>query len=122
MKKRIITYWIATGFVAVIMAASGTLALSHMPLFMKALAHLGYPPYFSNLLGVGKLVGVGVLLAPGLKKLKEWAYVAFSITVLSGSYSHYSSGDGWLALEPLVSFAALVISYQTLPATRRLAN
>jgi hypothetical protein len=122
VKKRIITYWIATGLVAVIMIASGTLALSHTPLFMNALAHLGYPPYFSNLLGVGKLIGVGVLLAPGLKKLKEWAYVAFGITVLSACYSHYSSGDGWLALEPLVTFAALVVSYQTRPAARRLGN
>src|SRR5260370_977888 len=106
-------------FVAFIMAASGTLAVSHAPAFMKALAHLGYPPYFSNLLGVGKLIGICVLLAPGLAKLKEWAYAAFGITILSACYSHFSSGDGWLALEPLVTFAALVISYLARPATRR---
>ncbi len=86
---------------------------------MKALAHLGYPPYFSNLLGAGKLVGVYVLLAPGLVKLKEWAYVGFGITVLSACYSHFSSGDGLLALEPLVTFAALVVSYLTRPPSRR---
>lgn len=104
------------------MAASGALALSHTPVFMKALAHLGYPPYFSNLLGVGKLIGVGVLLTPGLRKLKEWAYVAIGITVLSACYSHYSSGDGWLALEPLVTFVAVVISYQTRPASCKLPD
>jgi hypothetical protein len=120
MKKKIIAYWIATAFVALIMTASGALAISHAPPFMKALAHLGYPPYFSNLLGIGKLTGVCVLLAAGLRKLKEWAYVSFGITVLSACYSHYSSGDGWLALEPLVTFAALIISYQTRPAARRL--
>jgi hypothetical protein len=122
MKKKTITYWIATLFVAFIMTASGTLAISHMPLFMRALAHLGYPPYFSNLLGSGKLIGVCVLLAPGLPKLKEWSYVAFGITVLSACYSHYSSGDGWLALEPLVTFTALVVSYLTRPTTRKLPN
>jgi hypothetical protein len=122
MKKKIITYWIATVLVAFIMTASGALAISHAPLFMKALAHLGYPPYFSNLLGSGKLIGVCVLLAPGLLKLKEWAYVAFGITVLSACYSHYSSGDGWLALEPLVTFTALVVSYLTRPTTRKLPN
>jgi hypothetical protein len=122
MKKRTITYWIATVLVAFIMTASGTLAISHTPLFMKALAHLGYPPYFSNLLGSGKLIGVCVLLAPGLPKLKEWAYVAFGITVLSACYSHYSSGDGWLALEPLVTFTALVVSYLTRPTNRKLPN
>src|SRR5438270_8245307 len=100
------------------MTASGALAISHAPAFMKALAHLGYPPYFSNLLGWGKLIGVCVLLAPGLAKLKEWAYVALGITVLSACYSHYNAGDGWLALEPLITFIALMISYATRPAKR----
>jgi len=115
MKRKKITYWIATGFVAIIMAASGALAISHAPSYMKALAHLGYPTYFSNLLGLGKLAGVCVLLLPGLPKLKEWAYVAFGITVLSASYSHFSSGDGLWALDPLVTFAALAVSYLTRP-------
>jgi DoxX-like family len=100
---------------------SGGLALSHTPRFMTALAHLGYPAYFSNLLGVGKLVGVGVLLLPGLGRLKEWAYAAFGIVVLSACYSHLSSGDGAMALEPLLTGAALVISYVLRPADRRIA-
>jgi len=37
--------------------------------------------------------------------------VGCGITILSASYSHYSSGDGLIALEPLVTFAALLISY-----------
>jgi hypothetical protein len=102
------------------MAISGSLAISHSTRFMKALAHLGYPRYFSNLLGVGKLIGVCVLLLPGLPRMKEWVYVAFGITVLSACYSHFSSGDGWLALEPLATFAALVISYQLRPPDRHL--
>ena len=106
-----VSYWIATTFVACVMTISGVLALTHEAAMMKALDHLGYPVYFSNLLGVGKLVGICVLLIPGVVRLKEWAYVAFGITVLSASYSHLLSGDGLLALEPLVTFAALVISY-----------
>ncbi len=102
------------------MGVSGTLAITHAGLMMKALSHLGYPRYFSNLLGVGKLAGVFVLLAPGMSRLKEWAYVGCGIAILSASYSHYSSGDGLLALEPLATFAALVISYISRPAARRL--
>src|SRR5258708_28691683 len=101
------------------MTISGGLAVTHAPPMMKALAHLGYPAYFSNLLGVAKLLGVCVLLAPGLVKLKEWAYVGFGIVVLSACYSHFLSADGVLALEPLVTFAALVVSYLTRPASRR---
>ncbi len=118
MNKRTVTYWIATAFVAFLMTASGALAISHAPPFMKALAHLGYPPYFSNLLGIGKITGVCVLLSPGLAKLKEWAYAAFGITILSACYSHFNAGDGLLALEPLVTFAALMISYLARPADR----
>jgi hypothetical protein len=120
MRGKTVAYWIATVFVAFVMTVSGGLALSHTPRFMTALAHLGYPVYFSNLLGVGKLVGVGVLLAPGLGRFKEWAYAAFGIVVLSACYSHLLSGDGVMALEPLVTGAALVISYVLRPAQRRM--
>lgn len=118
MKKKAITYWITTVFVALIMAVSGALAILHTHPFMKALAHLGYPPYFSNLLGVGKLAGVCILLLPGISRLKEWAYVAFGITVLCACYSHFSAGDGLMALDPLVTLAALIASYLTRPEDR----
>jgi DoxX-like protein len=120
-RGKTIGYWIATAFVAFIMTVSGGLALSHTPRFMTALAHLGYPAYFSDLLGVGKLIGVAVLLAPGAGRLKEWAYAAFGIVVLSACYSHLLSGDGVMALEPLVTGAALVVSYVLRPADRRMA-
>jgi hypothetical protein len=116
MKKT--AYWISTIFVAFIMTSSGVLALTHAPAMMKALAHLGYPAYFSNLLGVAKLSGVCVLLVPGWVRLKEWAYVGFGITILSACYSHLLSGDGFLALEPLITFVALLTSYLTRPSDR----
>jgi hypothetical protein len=115
-------YWAATLFAAFIMTTSGALALFHMPGMMAALAHLGYPPYFSNLLAISKLAGVSVLLLPGLPRLKEWAYAGFGITVLSASYSHLHSGDGLLALEPLVTFAALILSYTMRPPSRTFFN
>lgn len=119
MKEKTTIYWIATAFVACIMTTSGVLAAAHAPAMMKALAHLGYPAYFSNLLGIGKLVGVCVLLAPAWGKLKEWAYAGFGITIISAAYSHLFSGDGLLALEPFVTLAALVVSYSARPADRR---
>jgi hypothetical protein len=123
MKAKAMTYWIATGFVVCIMTISGGLAVAHAPSMMAALAHLGYPAYFSNLLGVGKLVGVCVLLVPGVTRLKEWAYVGFGITILSASYSHLLSGDGVpAALEPWVTFVALVISYLARPESRKFVS
>jgi hypothetical protein len=87
MKTKTTAYWIATTFVVLIMTISGALAITHAPPMMKALAHLGYPAYLSNLLGVAKLTGVCILLAPRVVKLKEWTYVGFGITILSATYS-----------------------------------
>ncbi|HEV2708840.1 MAG TPA: DoxX family protein [Edaphobacter sp.] len=119
MKLGTTTYWVTTTLVACVMTISGVLALVHAPAMMKALARLGYPVYFSDLLGAAKLAGVCVLLLPRWARLKEWAYVGFGITVLSACYSHLLSGGGAMALEPLVTFVALAISYCTRPPNRR---
>jgi len=41
-----------------------------------------------------------VLLLPGMVKLKEWAYAGFAITVITAGYSHLSSEDGLMTLDP----------------------
>jgi hypothetical protein len=102
------------------MTVSGSIALSHGRTF--DLAHLGYPRYFGNLLGIGKLAGSVVLLAPRLARWKEWAYAAFGVVIVSASYSHYQSGDGLIrAAEPLlVAGTLLVTSYMLRPADRKM--
>lgn len=120
MTRRTITYWIAGLFVVVIMAISGGMAMFHLAPLMKAMAHLGYPAYFANILGIGKFIGIIVFLAPGMPRMKEWAYAGFTIAVVSAAYSHLSSGDGLLALDPLATLAALAVSYFARPADRRL--
>jgi len=121
MKTKNTAYWITTIWVVCVMAISGALSAAHEPRMMKSLAHLGYPAYFANLLGIAKLLGICVLLMPGCIRLKEWAYAGFGITILSASYSHLSAMDGGgAALEPLITFAALAISYITRPVDRRL--
>lgn len=119
MKTKKIIYWVTTAWVVCIMTISGLLAVTHAPPMMQGLAHLGYPAYFANLLGVAKLLGVCVLHVPRWVRLKEWAYAGFGITILSASYSHLLSGDGLLALEPLITLAALAASYLLRPVDRR---
>jgi hypothetical protein len=120
MKRSEIAYWITTILVTLVFGISGGMAIAHAAPMMKALAHLGYPQYFANILGIGKILGLAVFLSPGMPRLKEWAYAGFSITIVSACYSHFSSGDGLLALEPLATFAALMVSYATRPSGRRL--
>ena len=120
MKLKGAIYWISTGVVTFVLGVSGGMSIVHAAPLMKALGQLGYPPYFANILGVGKTIGLAVFLSPGLRRFKEWAYAGFSITILAACYSHFSSGDKLLALDPLVTFAALVISYFTRPESRKL--
>ena len=122
MKAKKVAYWIATAWVACIMTISGGLSVAHTKSMMEGFAHLGYPAYFADLLGVAKLLGVCALLVPGFVRLKEWAYAGFAITIVSASYSHLLSGDGLKALEPLITLAALAASYWTSPVDRRMLN
>jgi hypothetical protein len=80
---------------------------------------MGYPLYFVNILGVAQLLGVGALLVPRHGTVKEWAYAGFGFIYIGGFISHFVSGDGLEALEPLALFAILVASYVTRPAQRR---
>ena len=98
-----------------LLAVGHTATLPHRPEVIKR-----YPDYFANILGVGKAIGLAVFLAPGIPRFKEWAYAGFSITILSACYSHFSSGDRLLALEPLLTFVALVGSYFTRPDDRKI--
>lgn len=101
MKPKSTIYWISTGVVTLVIGVSGGMSIAHATSLMKELAQLGYPPYFAKVLGIGKAVGLIVLLAPGLRRFKEWAYSGFSITILAACYSHFSSGNKLLALDPL---------------------
>jgi hypothetical protein len=74
MKLKKVAYWFTTIFVTLILGISGAMSIAHAAPLMKALKHLGYPDYFANILGVGKVIGLAVFLAPGMPRFKEWAY------------------------------------------------
>jgi len=119
MKTKKAAYWVTTVWLVCVMTVSGGLSVAHAKDMMEGFAHLGYPVYFADLLGVAKLLGVCALLAPGFVRLKEWAYAGFAFTIISGAYSHLLSGDGLKALEPLITLAALAASYWTGSVDRR---
>jgi hypothetical protein len=118
MKTKTITYWISTTLLACDATAAGVFYLAHAPFVVEAFAHMGYPVYFLNILGVAQLLGAFALLVPGRVTVKEWAYAGFGITYISGFISHVVTGDGPEALEPLVVFTVLTMSYLTRPAGR----
>lgn len=116
---RKITYWIATGLVAALSLFAGYAYVSGSPQAVQGFTHVGYPQQLRVLLGVAKVLGAITLLAPGLPKLKEWAYAGFTFAWIAACMAHYLAKDGPTAFAPLVLLVLLAVSYITRPASRR---
>ncbi|MDB4927623.1 MAG: hypothetical protein JWM10_107 [Myxococcaceae bacterium] len=120
-RKRTIAYWVTTVLGPASFVMGGVMNLLRTAETTANLAHLGYPAYFGTLLGLGKLAGAVVIVAPGLRRLKEWAYAGFFIDLASASASHLFVGDAiGRAVAPLVFLALVLASWALRPESRRL--
>lgn len=106
-----IVYWISTGLLALFILPGIFFLNSSMAI--EGSTHLGIPHWFHMELGIGKFIGGLILILPMLPgRLKEWAYVAFGIDVLSATIGHLSvDGPVLMSFEPLLIFAILLVSY-----------
>ena len=122
-RARPIVFWLVTGLLAFGMLAGGTGQLLHAQFNVDGMRHLGYPRYLLSLIGAWKLLGIGVLLLPGWRLAKEWAYAGFFFLLTGASISHLANGDGFGGALPSFVFACLTVaSWQLRPASRRLAS
>ena len=125
-KKDKVIYGIATGLVCAVMAYSAVNFNLKNPLgpMKGAFRHLGYPDYFRIELTAAKALGVLALLLPGLpRKVREFAYAGFAITLVSAAIAHFSVGDAWyFGVDPLFFLAALVTSYVYFEKKHRLES
>jgi len=116
-RNRNVLYWIATSLTSLALAAIGISDVTHAPSVMEGLTKLGYPVYFSTIIGIWQLLGVTAILVPGFPRLKEWAYAGFFFALTGASVSHAISGDpvGHI-LFPLVLLGVLAVSWVLRPA------
>jgi uncharacterized membrane protein YphA (DoxX/SURF4 family) len=90
--------------------------------FVSEMSRLGYPSYFLTILGVLKILGALAVLAPGLKRLKEWAYAGMMIDVVGAVLSRLAVGDPpAMLIVPLLVGALALLSWALRPATRTLS-
>jgi hypothetical protein len=115
MRRDKTIYWTTTGIVCGIMAFSAVnFNLSHpFGPFERPFPHLGLPDYLRIELTIAKALGVLALLIPPVpRKVKEFAYFGFGITLISASIAHFSVGDSAMfVVDPLLFFSALIVSY-----------
>ena len=116
---RKITYWVSTGLLAALSVFAAFTYLSGSPQAVQGFAHVGYPQQLRIILGIAKLLGGITLVAPGLPRLKEWAYAGFTFAWISAFVAHYLAKDGPKALMPLILLILLFVSYVTRPTSRQ---
>jgi uncharacterized membrane protein YphA (DoxX/SURF4 family) len=120
-RTKTITYWASTAWLAFVLIAGGVAYLAHQADAAAGIAQLGYPPYVLVIVGVWKVAGGLVLLAPGLPRLKEWAYAGAVIDLLSAAASHLARGNAaHHVIVPIVFTIVALVSWATRPARRRL--
>jgi uncharacterized membrane protein YphA (DoxX/SURF4 family) len=106
-RTRTIAYWITTVLLAAELAVGGVWDVLQIPYVRGVMERLGYPDYFLIILGVWKLPGAVVLLAPRFPRLKEWAYAGLVFTYTGAVASHLAVGDGAETLVAPIIFTGL---------------
>lgn len=95
-------YWIFTILfaAAMIFSSYGSIVVNEDS---KNLIHnyLGFPIYFIPFTGVAKLIGSIVILIPGLKTIKEWAYAGLFFDLFGAIYSSIAVAKG---VDPMMAF------------------
>ena len=89
-----ILYWIFTIIFAGLMIFSSYGSIIGDPK-AKELIHdqLGYTEYFITFTGYMKILGSIVILIPGLRTIKEWAYAGFFFIMTGAMFSHIAVGS-----------------------------
>ncbi len=122
VNKDSIIYWTSTGIVCLVMMFSvvNFIFNDHFPFPNgpeSAFAHLRLPHYFKVELTTAKILGLVALLVPRVpRKLKEFAYFGFGLTLVSAAIAHFSVGDAenlsaLYVLDPLFFLGVLAVSY-----------
>ncbi|GAB3328353.1 DoxX family protein [Micromonospora halotolerans] len=114
-------YWLVTAVVVGECAVGGAMDLFRMAPFYPVMIDLGYPSYLATIMGTAKIIAAVVVLAPGLPRLKEWAYAGIVINMVGAVASHVAMHQTPSTLIAPAMFAGLaILSWAWRPPARRL--
>jgi hypothetical protein len=119
MNMRTICFWTATAIVGAELLAGGVMDLARTSYVVRVVTAIGYPEYILTILGLAKVPGALVLIAPGLARLKEWAYAGAVFEMAGAVLSLVAAGRPATELITPLAFVALtLISWALRPASR----
>jgi uncharacterized membrane protein YphA (DoxX/SURF4 family) len=116
---RRIIYWILTILLALCVIAGGAFQLIGARESVEGIIRLGYPAFFTNILGFWKVLGGIVILIPGFPRVKEWAYAGIVFDMSGAAVSNAVSGmPGWHVIVNIVFLAIALLSWALQPSVR----
>ncbi|MGW7531046.1 DoxX family protein [Amycolatopsis sp. NPDC054798] len=119
-RVRSVLYWATTAIVALESAVGGVWDVLRTDYVRDVLERqLGYPWYVAVLLGVWKIPGALVLVAPRFPRLKEWVYAGAIFVYTGAAASHFFVGDVGAGIGPLGFAVITMISWALRPESRR---
>jgi uncharacterized membrane protein YphA (DoxX/SURF4 family) len=110
MNSKTIIFAIVTTLVCLAFLGSGIANVVHAPHIARDMAHLGYPAYFSTVLGTWKILGALAVATPALPRVKEWAYAGMMFDLTGAAISRAVTGDGAAGVIPPLIVAGLVVA------------
>ena len=110
MKTITITYWIVTGLLSAFIVLGAVTDIINGPDVVAFFKHLGYPAYFSQIIGTVKILGIIAISMPRYPKLKEWAYAGLTFDATGALFSHILNGDTIAVYLPALLGVLLVVS------------
>ena len=113
MKSTKIIYWTTTVLFAAFMIFSAIPDILVIDETKKFMEHLGYPDYFTQFIGIAKVLGSIAILIPAFKKIKEWAYAGLFFDLIGAVYSitMVEGVNASMIIFMVVIFAVAITSY-----------
>jgi len=105
-------YWTGVILTSLWFGASGVCELTRNQVVWGITVKLGYPAHFIYILGVAKLCGVTVLLAPNrLLRLKEWVFAGIFFDVTFAFFSKIAVLGFTATIDAIVAFVMVTATY-----------
>lgn len=92
-KIAVVAYRFTTSITVLQLMAGGVADVANWRPVAKIMHHLGYPDYFTRILGVWKVLGAMTLLLSDSPRLREWAYAGTLFDLTGATASHISRRD-----------------------------
>jgi uncharacterized membrane protein YphA (DoxX/SURF4 family) len=115
-KSRLIAYWVITALLAFVVISGGVAEWTDFTgTTVKGMLLLGFPVYFTRLLGFWKIAGGIVILIPRFPLVKEWAYTGIFLNMTGAFITHIACHSAPFHLVTTGIFSALTVVSWALP-------